>query len=206
MTIKNVAILTFIAVLFLLLPLSLDAKANVKDIEYLKGRDFVQLHFITDKIASIPDVIYPEKNRRLILMRFEDANFTVAKKQFKFDSLIIAGVVIKKQKKFVDVEIQLKEDVNYRVFTNLKGIYMEFPLKMKIGVDKNLQAANVSKAARTKASPKKKTPPCRAPSHLQSANSYRNPPQERKPPPNQPIKKPTQKRRSSKSIPMSLNH
>jgi type IV pilus assembly protein PilQ len=103
-------------------------KVNIKDVEYLKGTDFVQLRFVTDKIISIPDVFYPEEDdpKRLI-MRIGDVEFNIGKENFHFDSRIIDSVEFHKENNYTDVEIKLKARVNYRVFTNRNGLYIEFP-------------------------------------------------------------------------------
>lgn len=129
MRIKTIAIIAlFMAVNLLCLPLDARAKFAVTDVEYLKGDDFVQLHFITDAIIPIPDLFYPEEdNARLIVMRIPDVDFVVPKDMFKFDSPVIDTVKVEKKEKFVDVNIKLKEKANYRVFTNQEGLFIEFP-------------------------------------------------------------------------------
>jgi type IV pilus secretin PilQ/predicted competence protein len=102
----------------------------IKDIEYLTGDDFVQLYFKIDRMIPIPDVFYPDKsNNFLIVMRMNDAAFEVPKNLFTFQSSVIDHVKVTggKNQPYVDVEIHLKEQVNYRVFTNRKGLYIEFP-------------------------------------------------------------------------------
>ncbi|MCP5103296.1 MAG: type IV pilus secretin PilQ [bacterium] len=129
MKIKTIAILTlFMAISLAGLPLEAKTKYAISDVEYLKGEDFVQLHFVTDAIIPIPDLFYPdEDNSRLIVMRIRDVDFVMAKNNFKFESPVISNIKIKKDKKFIDVRIRLKEKVNYRVFTNRKGLFVEFP-------------------------------------------------------------------------------
>jgi type IV pilus assembly protein PilQ len=105
-----------------------NAKFSITDVEYLKGEDFIQLHFIANDIIPIPDLFYPhEDDSTLIIMRITDVDFKVAKNNFKFQSPVIDNVKITKNGKFVDVKIKLKEKVNYRVFTNREGLYIEFP-------------------------------------------------------------------------------
>ncbi len=103
-------------------------KVTIKDVEYLKGTDFVQLRFVTDRIISIPDVFYPEENNPgRLMMRIGDVEFNVTKDSLHFDSPVIDSIVFHKQNNFTDVEINLKARVNYRVFTNRNGLYIEFP-------------------------------------------------------------------------------
>lgn len=102
-------------------------KVNIKDVEYLKGTDFVQLRFVTDKIISIPDVFYPDDNPKRLIMRIGDVEFNIGKENFQFDSRIIDRVEFHKKANYTDVEITLKQRVNYRVFTNQNGLYIEFP-------------------------------------------------------------------------------
>lgn len=114
------------------LPLFLQADANVviKDIDYLTGDDFVQLHFKIDQMIPIPYVFHPDKNDNTrIVMRMNGVSFQPQKNLFQFESSVINYVKISTntQKTDVDVEIKLKEQVNYRVFTNQKGLYIEFP-------------------------------------------------------------------------------
>ncbi len=105
-----------------------EKKFSISDVEYLKGEDFVQLRFVTDTLIPIPDLFYPdESNAALIVMRVTDVDFNMNEDVFKFDSPIISRVAIKKKDKYTDVKIRLKEQVNYRVFTNHKGLFVEFP-------------------------------------------------------------------------------
>ncbi|MCX6578781.1 MAG: type IV pilus secretin PilQ [Candidatus Aminicenantes bacterium] len=138
MRIKTIAILAFFtAVNLLCLPLDARAKFAVTDVEYLKGDDFVQLHFITDAIIPIPDLFYPEEdNTRLIVMRIPDVDFVVPKDMFKFESPVIDTVKVEKKEKFVDVSIKLKEKANYRVFTNQEGLFIEFPNIKRLAANK----------------------------------------------------------------------
>lgn len=109
---------------------SLHATTNVavKDIEYLSGDDFVQLHFKIGQMIPIPDVFYPDKdNNTHIVMRMNDVKVQLPKDRFTFDSSVIDHIDIKRKSTFTDVEILLKRQVNYRVFTNRKGLYIEFP-------------------------------------------------------------------------------
>jgi type IV pilus secretin PilQ/predicted competence protein len=107
----------------------------INDIEYLAGDDFVQLHFKIDRMIPIPDVFYPDKNDNTrIVMRMNDVTVDVPKNLFTFESSVIDYIKInrKTNHNYVDVEIHLKGQVNYRVFTNQKGLYIEFPnIKIK---------------------------------------------------------------------------
>ncbi len=124
MRIKTFAVI----LLFMTITLHLQAEFSVTDIEYLKGDDFVQVHFVTDNLIPIPDLFYPEEdNSKLIVMRVSDVKFNLTKDLFKFDSPVISNLNVKKAKDYTDVVILLKEKVNYRVFTNQKGLYIEFP-------------------------------------------------------------------------------
>ncbi|MCK4761577.1 MAG: type IV pilus secretin PilQ [Candidatus Aminicenantes bacterium] len=105
-----------------------ETKVTVRDVEYLRGEDFVQLRFITDKIISIPDVFYPdEADTTRLVMRIGDVDFNVGRESFRFESPVIERVDFRRNEKYIDVEIRLKEKVNYRVFTNRNGLYIEFP-------------------------------------------------------------------------------
>ncbi|MFH2108459.1 MAG: type IV pilus secretin PilQ [Chrysiogenia bacterium] len=116
-------------VLFLLFGLGLDAKVTINKIEYFPGEDFVQLHMQTDKILPIPDIFYPQKdNLNRLVMRIKDVDFKVESNYLTFDSPVIQDLSIKNAADFTDVEITLKSDVNYRVFTNQTGLYIEFPV------------------------------------------------------------------------------
>ncbi|MGE5341515.1 MAG: type IV pilus secretin PilQ [Candidatus Omnitrophota bacterium] len=101
----------------------------VKDIEYLTGDDFVQLHFKIDKMIPIPEVTYPEKdNLMLILIKFKDIPVQLSKDRFNFNSPLVDYVeVLKTGTPSADVKIHLKQPANYRVFTNQKGLFVEFP-------------------------------------------------------------------------------
>jgi type IV pilus assembly protein PilQ len=133
MRIKSLCIL----ILVLIFNFTLYSKVIIDDVEYLKGEDFVQLHFKTDSIISIPDLFYPEKdNYKLIIMRINDVGLAFSKKNFRFESPVIKEINIMKNNEYVDVEIQLKEKVNYRVFTNTNGLYIEFPNVKKVKSEK----------------------------------------------------------------------
>ncbi|MBU4403977.1 MAG: type IV pilus secretin PilQ, partial [Acidobacteria bacterium] len=107
----------------------LDAKVTINKIEYFPGEDFVQLHMQTDKILPIPDIFYPQKdNLNRLVMRIKDVDFKVENNYLTFDSPVIQDLSIKNSADFTDVEITLKSDVNYRVFTNQTGLYIEFPV------------------------------------------------------------------------------
>lgn len=122
-----------ILILVFILNCNLYSKVIITDIEYLTGEDFVQLHFKTDSIISIPDLFYPQKNNfRLIIMRINNVEFVFSKRNFIFESPVIKEVNIEENNEYVDVEIKLKEKVNYRVFANTNGLYIEFPSVKKI--------------------------------------------------------------------------
>ncbi len=127
---KSPTMILWIAGLFILVGLTSTAyaRAAIKDVEYLRGEDFVQLRFITDKIISIPDVFYPEEgNIQRLVMRIGEVDFNSTKDSFRFNSPVIESVDLRKKDNYTDVEIRLKERVNYRVFTNRNGLYIEFP-------------------------------------------------------------------------------
>jgi type IV pilus secretin PilQ/predicted competence protein len=106
----------------------LEARVAITDVEYLAGKDFVQLRFITDEIIPIPDLFYPQKDDyELIVMRIKDVDASLLESKLEFDSPIIENVNIVPQEAYIDVEIRLKDKVNYRVFTNQNGLYIEFP-------------------------------------------------------------------------------
>ena len=118
-------------ILFIFLAgLGLDAKVTISKIEYFPGEDFVQLHMQTDKILPIPDIFYPEKDdlSRLV-MRIKDVDFQVGSDALTFDSPVIQGLKISRAAEYSDVEIRLKNEANYRVFTNQTGLYIEFPAR-----------------------------------------------------------------------------
>jgi len=127
---------TLSAIIFLwgMASLSIFPQANanvvIKDIDYLTGDDFVQLHFKIDQMIPIPYVFHPDKNDNTrIVMRMNGVSFEPKKNLFQFESSVIDFIKVSANTKNtdVDVEIQLKEQVNYRVFTNQKGLYIEFP-------------------------------------------------------------------------------
>jgi len=128
---KNKIILIILMV-FLFGKLPVFAKVSITDVEYLKGVDFVQLHFKTDAIIPIPDLFYPiQNNFKYIVMRIENVKFAPSSDSFSFESPVVKNIGVKKNKSGVDVEIYLKEKVNYRVFSNRNGLYIEFP-KVKL--------------------------------------------------------------------------
>lgn len=146
MRIRTIAIVAlFIAVSLFGLSLEAKAKFAVTDVEYLKGDDFVQLHFITDAIIPIPDLFYPEEdNTKLLTMRIPDVDFVVPKDTFKFESPVIDTVKFEKKERFVDVNIKLKEKANYRVFTNQEGLFIEFPNLKRMAATPATSATSVT--------------------------------------------------------------
>ena len=122
---SSILLITFI----LLSGFLLDARVTISKIEYFPGEDFVQLHMQTDKILPIPDIFYPQKdNLNRLVMRIKDVDFKVDNHFITFDSPVIQELNIKTAGDFTDVEIKLKGEVNYRVFTNQTGLYIEFPV------------------------------------------------------------------------------
>ena len=117
-------------ILFILsVGLGLDAKVTITKIEYFPGEDFVQLHMQTDKILPIPDIFYPEKdNLKRLIMRIKDADFQVDDMALAFNSPVVQTLKVLPGADYSDVEIQLKGEANYRVFTNQTGLYIEFPV------------------------------------------------------------------------------
>jgi len=113
--------------------LAVQAKYAIRDVECYTGEDFVQLHFKAKEIIPIPDIFYPQKdNYRFLVMRLSDTAFDVRQNQLTFDSPVVRSLQIVDGRDYVDVEIQLKEKVNYRVFTNRNGVYIEFPMVKEI--------------------------------------------------------------------------
>jgi type IV pilus assembly protein PilQ len=169
---KSKSFLSVILILYCIAGLSFYADAAdkseifIKDIEYLAGDDFVQLHFKIDKMIPIPDVFYPDKNdNKRIIMRIHNGSVVLGKDLLTFNSSVINTVAIDNNPSYCDVEIRLKEQVNYRVFTNRKGLYIEFPKvknlraakrKVKKPTPKTTQAT-VPKPARKKRKPPAKT-------------------------------------------------
>ncbi len=120
---------TVLILLLISFGLGLDAKVTISKIEYFPGEDFVQLHMQTDKILPIPDIFYPEKdNLKRLVMRVKDAEFRVANPVMAFDSPVVQGLKVQAGADYADVEILLKGEANYRVFTNQTGLYIEFPV------------------------------------------------------------------------------
>lgn len=120
---------TALILLLMSFGLGLDAKVTISKIEYFPGEDFVQLHMQTDKILPIPDIFYPEKdNLKRLVMRIKDAEFRVADPVMAFDSPVVQGLKVQAGSGFADVEILLRGEANYRVFTNQTGLYIEFPV------------------------------------------------------------------------------
>ncbi|MEN8223272.1 MAG: type IV pilus secretin PilQ [Acidobacteriota bacterium] len=125
--------LILMLVYFVLAAFFLSGKTVIKDVEYFKGEDFVQLHFATDSIIPIPDLFYPiEDNFKFIVMRIEDVTFKGKDEKYFFNSPVIKEIELKTRDKNLDVEIKLKDKVSYRVFSNRNGLYIEFPISKKI--------------------------------------------------------------------------
>ena len=119
----------FIFIALLLVSVAADAKVTISKIEYFPGEDFVQLYLQTNQIMPIPDIFYPEKdNLQRLVMRIKDVEVKFSKSHLTFNSPVISEVSVSNQPGYVDIEIRLKDEVNYRVFTNQNGIFMEFPI------------------------------------------------------------------------------
>ena len=127
---KATATSRILLIIFILLSgFLLDARVTINKIEYFPGKDFVQLHLQADKILPIPDIFYPQKNNlNRLVMRIKDVDFKVDNHFLTFDSPVIQDLNIKTAGDFSDVEIKLKGEVNYRIFTNQTGLYIEFPV------------------------------------------------------------------------------
>jgi type IV pilus assembly protein PilQ len=124
---------------------TLDARVTISKIEYFPGQDFVQLHMQSDKILPIPDIFYPQKdNLNRLVMRIKDVDFNVEQHSLTFDSPVIQELSIKPAGDYADVEILLKGEVNYRVFTNQTGLYIEFPVIKELAprTDRSVAAAS----------------------------------------------------------------
>jgi len=133
----------------------LSGKTVIKDVEYFKGEDFVQLHFATDSIIPIPDLFYPiEDNFKFIVMRIEDVAFKGKNEKYFFNSPVIKEIELKTREKNLDVEIKLKDKVSYRVFSNRNGLYIEFPITQDPAV-KEIAAAPAKKSKKARVQPKK---------------------------------------------------
>ena len=113
------------------------AGAVVERVFYHTGVDFVQLYFKTNGAVSIPDLFYPEKgNRKHLIMRVNDIEFKDNKTLLTFNSPIVKNIRLIKKKDYYDIEINLKESVNYKVSANTKGLFIEFPNVKKVFVGK----------------------------------------------------------------------
>jgi len=114
---------------------SLHAGVVIDQIHYIPGEDFVQLHFQTSKVI-IPDYFYPDKaNLKHLVVRIKDAEVKADPASLRFDSPVIEAVELKKADAFTDVDITLKEEVNFRLFTNQGGLYIEFPVIRNLGTE-----------------------------------------------------------------------
>src|SRR5665811_1249803 len=106
----------------------------------------------TDKILPIPDIFYPQKdNLNRLVMRIKDVDFQVENNFLTFDSPVIQDLSIKKAADFSEVEITLKSDVNYRVFTNQTGLYIEFPVLKGLAARREKSAIAPSPQPKSKA-------------------------------------------------------
>ena len=140
--------------LILFVGLGLDAKVTISKIEYFPGEDFVQLHMQTDKILPIPDIFYPEKgNLKRLVMRINDVDFKVESESLEFDSPVVQGLKIQNANGHSDVEILLKGEANYRVFTNQTGLYIEFPVLKSLAAANKVNPPVLPLAARSEAGP-----------------------------------------------------
>ncbi len=147
-------------ILFILfVGLGLDAKVTISKIEYFPGEDFVQLHMQTDKILPIPDIFYPEKdNLKRLVMRINDVDFKVESESLEFDSPVVQSLKIQNANGHSDVEILLKGEANYRVFTNQTGLYIEFPVLKGLAAAKEMQPPVLPAATKSEASPVLRSP------------------------------------------------
>jgi type IV pilus assembly protein PilQ len=147
-------------ILFILfVGLGLDAKVTISKIEYFPGEDFVQLHMQTDKILPIPDIFYPEKdNLKRLVMRINDVDFKVESESLEFDSPVVQGLKIQNGDGHSDIEILLKGEANYRVFTNQTGLYIEFPVLKGLAAAHELKPPVLPPAGKSEAGPLQRGP------------------------------------------------
>ena len=123
-------IISVVFILFAIASGTLNAADNaaLKNIEYLTGGGFVQLHFIIDKMISIPYIAPEKSDNTLIVMKIKDVPVEISKDRFTFDSPIIDSIDVIRGKSSSEAEfkIRLKKAINYRVFSNSKGLFIEF--------------------------------------------------------------------------------
>jgi len=136
-------------VLLIITAFFLSGETIIKDVEYFRGNDFVQLHFSTDSIMPIPDLYYPVKdNYRFLVMRIDNAVFKGKNEKYFFNSPVIKEIELKSRDKNLDVEIKLKERATYRIFSNRNGFYIEFPVPKKGAIAK-MASSSVKKEKET---------------------------------------------------------
>ncbi len=125
---KNKKLILLFA-LIVMVAFFLNGKTIIKNVEYSKGNDFVQLHFPTDSIIPIPDLFYPvEDDYKFLVMRIDNVVFKGKNEKYFFNSPIIKEVELKSRGENLDVEIKLKTKASYRISSNRNGLYIKFPI------------------------------------------------------------------------------
>lgn len=137
---KIKAILT--VALLVAFSLSMNAAHKITGVEYLSGEDFVQLHFKAGGMIPIPDLHYPDKNNTShLVMKVNTSDIALNEKEMAFDSPVIKELKLEKNGETTTINIFLKEKVNYRLFTNTKGLFIEFPAVKTVVADKRPEPA-----------------------------------------------------------------
>lgn len=136
------------------------ASVTIEKMEYLPGGDSVQLFFQMNKVV-IPELFYPEKdNLKNIVMRVKDAELKMVSNELKPVSPVIHSVTLHQAGNYTDVFIQLKEQVNHRLFTKQNGLILEFALPKARPV---VAASSAGSVPTNTVAPVKPTPAAAAP-------------------------------------------
>ncbi len=102
-------------------------QVSVQGVELLEGDHVVQLRFVTSEaIPPIPNVTEKDGNR--LLLASADLSFQLNQTRYEFDSPLIKSVSCREN----DVEIELSGKIQYRLFSNENGLFVEFPKELVV--------------------------------------------------------------------------
>ncbi len=136
---KIKAILT--VALLLAFGLSMNAAHKITGVEYLSGEDFVQLHFKAGGMIPIPELHYPDKNDiSHLVIKVNSSEIDLNEKEMAFDSPVIREMKLQKSGEITTINIFLREKLNPRLFTNTRGLFIEFPSVKTVVADKEVEA------------------------------------------------------------------
>ncbi len=127
----------------------------IGQLDHSRGEDFIRFHFKADGMPAIPDLFYPDQdNPRLLVMRIRDAEVNIGETDLGDLDSVVASLQVNRSEAYTDIAIHLREQVNYRVYTNEAGLFLEFPEVREVrAVQKSAQAGPAAPEIRRQTAP-----------------------------------------------------